>query len=224
MCSAMDFLPRVISTLTNLATSALPYLGSGRISRLGISRRRGMIFSKLSLRSLGLLRAVLGPALLAVLHSLRVEAAAHDVVAHTREVLHPASADQHHRVLLQVVAFPADVADHLEPVGEPHLRDLAQRRIRLLGRGRIDARADPALLRGAGQRGNLALCGQAYPRIAHQLVDCRHYFQFQKNRDGPSARNGRPAEYKESADFSGKPALGQQVIALFPSYLRARDR
>src|SRR5689334_13208134 len=162
MCSAMDFLPRVISTLTNLATSALPYLGSGRISRLGISLRRGMA----NLRGLGFLRAVLGPALLAVLHSLRVEAAAHDVIAHTGEVLHPASADQHHRVLLQVVAFPADVADHLEPVGEPHLGDLAQRRIRLLGRGRIDARADPALLRRAGKCGNLALSGQAYPRIA----------------------------------------------------------
>src|SRR6266481_1174614 len=42
MRSATDFLPWLISTLTNFATSLLEYLGSGRISRLGISRRRGM--------------------------------------------------------------------------------------------------------------------------------------------------------------------------------------
>src|SRR5882672_9993009 len=42
MFSATDFLPDSIKTLTNLATSVLPYFGSGRISRLGTSRRRGI--------------------------------------------------------------------------------------------------------------------------------------------------------------------------------------
>src|SRR6185312_3004358 len=42
MFSATDFLPDNIRTLTNLATSTLPNLGSGRISRLGTSRRRGI--------------------------------------------------------------------------------------------------------------------------------------------------------------------------------------
>src|SRR3954467_10476024 len=42
MRSATDFLPRVIRTFMNLATSSLLNLGSGRISRLGISLRRGM--------------------------------------------------------------------------------------------------------------------------------------------------------------------------------------
>src|SRR3569623_126207 len=42
MFSATDFLPESIKTLTNLATSTLPYFGSGRISRLGTSRRRGI--------------------------------------------------------------------------------------------------------------------------------------------------------------------------------------
>src|SRR5262245_57247060 len=98
MCSATDFLPRVMSTLTNFATSALPYFGSGRISRLGTSLRRGIVES---LRGLGLLGAVLGAALLAVLHPLGVQAAAHDVVAHAGQVLHATSAVQHHRVFLQ---------------------------------------------------------------------------------------------------------------------------
>src|SRR5437899_10967855 len=97
--SATDFLPRLISTLTNLATSELPNFGSGRTSRLGTSLRRGIV---ISLCGLGLLRAVLGAGLLAVLHTGGVEAAAHHVVAHARQVLHPAAADQNHRVLLQV--------------------------------------------------------------------------------------------------------------------------
>src|SRR6478752_5542719 len=41
--SATDFLPRVISTFMNLATSSLLNFGSGRISRLGTSLRRGMV-------------------------------------------------------------------------------------------------------------------------------------------------------------------------------------
>src|SRR5438128_3174046 len=43
MLSATDFLPSAISTLTNFATSLLEYFGSGRISRLGISLRRGIV-------------------------------------------------------------------------------------------------------------------------------------------------------------------------------------
>src|SRR6266496_5130405 len=42
MRSATDFLPAVISTLTNFATSLEPYFGSDRISRFGTSLRRGI--------------------------------------------------------------------------------------------------------------------------------------------------------------------------------------
>src|ERR1043165_585775 len=86
MRSATDFLPRVISTLTNFASSTLLNFGSGRISRLGTSLRRGMnrLFA---LCRFGRLGAVLRTGLLAVLHALRVERAAHDVVAHAGQVL-----------------------------------------------------------------------------------------------------------------------------------------
>src|SRR5215467_9848654 len=107
MCSATDFLPRVMSTLTNFATSELPYFGSGRISLLGTSLRRGIVES---LCGLGLLGPVLRATLLAVFHALGIQAAAHDVVANAGEVLDAASANQDHRVLLQVVALAADVA------------------------------------------------------------------------------------------------------------------
>src|SRR5688572_24978610 len=116
MRSATDFLPPVISTLMNFDTSWLAYFGSGRISRLGISLRRGISVSVLSveLSGLGPLGTVLRAALFAILHPRGVEAAAHHVVTHPRQVLHAAAADQHDRVLLQVVAFTADVTDHLE--------------------------------------------------------------------------------------------------------------
>src|SRR5690606_36658838 len=220
MRSATAFLPSSIMTLTNFETSTLPYRGSGRISRLGTSRRRGIGISSLihlagsahhahrrrdrSTRStrrwtrerpltgpgaasntradrhpekqerepreparalatktasglLRTLRAVLRPGLLAILDPLEVERTAHDVIAHTREVFHTTATNQHHRVLLQVVAFAADVRDDLETVGETHLGDLPKRRVRLLGRGRVDAGADAATLRAILQGRALAL-------------------------------------------------------------------
>src|SRR6476620_630503 len=51
MRSAIAFLPPCMITFMNLASSTLPNLGSGRISRLGTSRRRG-IFSPLQLLQL----------------------------------------------------------------------------------------------------------------------------------------------------------------------------
>src|SRR5215467_13838786 len=157
MRSATDFLPWLMSTLTNFATSPLEYLGSGRISRLGISLRRGMMSFLDALCGLGFLGAVFGAALLAVLDSGGVERAAHHVVAHAGKVFHAAAANQYHRVLLQVVALATDVADDLEAVGEAHLGDLAQSGVRFLGRRRVDARAHSALLRALLERRHFAL-------------------------------------------------------------------
>src|SRR5262245_22888770 len=129
------------------------------------------------LATLGSLRplcSVFRPALLAVLDALRVEHAAQDVVAHARQILDAAAADHHHRVFLQVMALARDVADDLEPVGETHLGDLAQRRVRLLRRGRVDARANAALLRARLQRRHLVARLHLHPRLADQLVDRRH--------------------------------------------------
>ena len=81
------------------------------------------------------------------LHADRVERAADDVIADARQVLDAAAANEHQRVLLQVVADARDVGRDLDPVGQPHARDLAQRRVRLLRRLREHADADAALLR-----------------------------------------------------------------------------
>src|SRR4051794_443447 len=121
-----------------------------------------------------LLRAVPAASLLAVADALGVQRAADDLVAHAREVLHPAAAHEHHRVLLQVVAHAGDVGGHLDATGEPHASDLAQRRVRLLRRGRVHARAHPATLGRTLQRRGLGLLDLVLAALADQLVDRGH--------------------------------------------------
>src|SRR4051794_1962354 len=96
------------------------------------------------------------------------------MVAHAGQVLDAAAADHHHRVLLQVMTLTRNVADHLEAIGETHLCHLAKRRVRLLRRGGIDARADAALLRRLLQRRNLLARLLYDARTCDQLVDRRH--------------------------------------------------
>src|SRR5690606_18191147 len=89
------------------------------------------------------LRSVLRTAVLAVGDALGVAAlgAANDVVAHTGQVLHTATADHHDGVFLQVVAFAGDVRGHLKAVRKSNTRNLAQRRVGLLGGRRGDTGA-----------------------------------------------------------------------------------
>jgi hypothetical protein len=76
------------------------------------------------LRTLG---AVERTTLAAVLHALRIEHTAQDVVADAGKVLHATPADEHHGVLLQVVAFAGDVAHGFDAGGQAHLGDLTKR-------------------------------------------------------------------------------------------------
>src|SRR5437764_4983535 len=101
----------------------------------------------LGLLGLFALGAVLRTALLAPLGAGRVEGAAHHVIADTGEVLDAAAADQDDGVFLEVVPDPGDVGGDLLAGGEAHARDLPQRRVRLLGGGRIDTHADATPLR-----------------------------------------------------------------------------
>src|SRR5690606_23665664 len=108
--------------------------------RLGAGPLRGI-------SALLLLGAVAAAGLLAVLHTLGVEGAADDLVAHTGQVLHTTATDEHHRVLLQVVALARDVRRDLDRAGQANTRDLTQRGVRLLrGRG-VHAGAHATTLR-----------------------------------------------------------------------------
>src|SRR6195256_2843896 len=127
-----------------------------------------------TLRSFRTLRAVFRTALLTVLDALGIEDAAENVVAHAGQILDAAAADHDHGVLLKVMAFTRNVADHLEAVGQAHLCDLTKRRVRLLrGRG-VDARANAALLRRLLQRRHLLARLLNDARTCDQLVDRRH--------------------------------------------------
>src|SRR5581483_3686668 len=59
-------------------------------------------------------------------------------------------------------------------VREPHARHLPERRVRLLRGLGVDARAHPALLRGAAERGRRLLRDLLGASALHELIDRRH--------------------------------------------------
>src|SRR2546423_5193322 len=139
--SASARLPRARILLMSWVTSGELNTGSDINGRRGAGPLRGM-------SALLLLRAVAAAGLLAVAHALRVQRTTNDLVADAREVFHPAATDEHDGVLLQVVADAGDVGGDLDRAGEPDARHLAQRRVRLLRRGGVHARAHAPPLGG----------------------------------------------------------------------------
>src|SRR5205823_9088572 len=77
------------------------------------------------------LGAVLGAALAAIADAGGVEAAANHLVTKARQVADTAAANQHDRMLLEVVTLTRNVGADFHPVGQPDAGDLAQRRVRL---------------------------------------------------------------------------------------------
>src|SRR6185312_2615217 len=123
---------------------------------------------------LGALRAVLRPALLALADAGAIEGATDRVIANAWQILHAATADEHHRVLLQVVTLATDVAGHFIAVREAYAADLTQRRIRLLRCHRVHARAHAALLGSRPERRHLGLFGLQASRLPDELTRGRH--------------------------------------------------
>src|SRR5947209_5067437 len=134
MRSASERLPRSRTLFTSWVTSTEWYTGSGMSSRRGGGPFRGM-------RLPVPLGAVARAGLLAVADAGGVERAPDDLVPDARQVAHPATAHQHDRVLLEVVPHARDVGRDFLAARQPHTSDLAQRRVRLLGCVRVDARA-----------------------------------------------------------------------------------
>ena len=175
MRSAVDFLPSSITRLMTCWTSLERWSGI----RLDRPDRGGGAAGHGYLR----LHAVLRAGLLAVRDAGGVERPAHDLVAHARQVLDAAAADEHDGVLLQVVALAGDVGGDLHLVGQPHAADLAQGGVRLLRRRRVHARADAAALRSGHlllaalarlQAGGGELLLRRLAALAHELGGRRH--------------------------------------------------
>src|SRR5215211_1208408 len=129
---------------------------------------RGILQFLLDLLALG---AVARAGLPAVADALGVEGSADHLVTDAGQVLHPAAPDEHDGVLLEVVANARDVRGDLDAAGQPDAADLAQGRVGLLGRGRVDARADPPPLGRALERRGLGLLDLALAALADQLGD-----------------------------------------------------
>src|ERR1700730_3991146 len=120
------------------------------------------------------LGAVLATALLAVAGAGGVQRSADDVVADAGDLLDAAAADQHHRVLLEIVPDPGDVGGHLDLAGQPDAGHLAEGRVGLLGGGRVDAHADATALGRPLEGRRLGLLDDARPAFADQLLDGGH--------------------------------------------------
>ena len=106
--------------------------------------------------------------------SHRIERAADDVVTNTRKVLDASPANQHDRVLLQVVPFTGDVSVDFATIGQAHTSHLAQRRIRLLGCRGKDAQTHTAPLGGPHQVGGFRSRLLALTPPTNELLDRRH--------------------------------------------------
>src|SRR5437773_9054996 len=136
--------------LMKRVTMTLSYFGSATLSRRAMNPLRGIAQlpqcgDRPPRVALLRLRTVLGTTLLAPADAAGVERAAHDVIPHARQILYATAANEHDRVLLQIVPLAGDVGGDLDAVREPHARHLPQRGVRLLRRGRVDPGAHAPL-------------------------------------------------------------------------------
>src|SRR5690606_1414368 len=99
--------------------------------------------------SSSLFRSVLRPPLLAVVDSARIQRATNNVIPHTRKVLDLATADEHNRVFLQVVALARNIGGNFHIIRQPNSGDLTKRGVGLLRGHGANLGADAALLRCA---------------------------------------------------------------------------
>src|SRR5580693_173616 len=162
--SASERLPSLSTLFASAVTSGEPYTGSVTSCRFAAGPLRGI-------SALLLLRAVPAARLLAVADTLGVERTADDLVTHTGQVADSSAADQHDGVLLEVVADAGNVGGDLNLACQPDAGDLAQRGVRLLGRGRVNARAHATTLRALLERRRLVLRHLVLAALADQLLD-----------------------------------------------------
>ena len=117
---------------------------------------------------------VFGTALAAFIDAETVERTTDDVVSDTGQILYPAAADEDDGVLLEVVAFTADVGNDFEAVGEPDFSDLTKRGVRLLRGAGHHLEADPTALWAIGQSGRLGLFRLGTASFGDKLVNGGH--------------------------------------------------
>ena len=149
---------------------------------------------RLLLRPLG---TVLRAALATVFNTRSVECPAHNVVLHTWQVLHTTAANQHNRVLLQVVPLARDIGNDFKAIRQPDFSYFAKCRVWLLRRSRIHTRAYTAALRTIRQRRRLRFLYLWVTPFAHQLLNRRHGILLRYDTSSIRARNRVPRGYPD---------------------------
>ena len=93
---------------------------------------------------------------IASLDAVCIQDSTHDVVTHTRQVLHATATDQHYRVFLQVMPFARNVSRYLKAIGQTNAGDFTKGRVRFFGSSGFDLRADTSFLRTSPALGGTA--------------------------------------------------------------------
>ena len=163
-----------------------PYFKSARQTRFFLRGRR------ILLRTLITVARARGATFL---YTARIQLAANDGVLDTN-ILHPASAKHHHRVLLQVVTFAGDVGGHFHAVSETNASDLTDSGVRLarclsrhlranaaFERRRIKSGAILERIKTASERRLTRLRRFVLTSSLGQLIDCGHLIRNPRTRD-----------------------------------------
>src|SRR5579862_8634015 len=166
--------------------------------------------------------AVLAAALLAILGAGGVQRAPDHVVADTRKVADAPAANEHDRVLLEVVTDAGDVRGDLDFRGQTDAGHLAKRRVGLLGRGRVHTDADPTTLRASPKSTGLRLVCRLGAALADQLLKGRHDRPFIENCALPrnSAREYEESSWSEAKAYQ---TLSSHVKPRFGPRRMSRD-
>ena len=131
-------------------------------------------------------RAVARAGSAALLDAARVKFAPHNGILHT-DVFHATAAQQHDRVLLEVMALARDVGGYFHAVGQPDTSDFADGGVRFPRRlggylsahaplegGRIKGRAIRECIKTAGERRHGRLGRLRFTTFLRKLIDGSH--------------------------------------------------
>ena len=156
--------------------------------------------------------AVTAAGLTTITHAQSIQNTTDHLIPHTREVTNSSAANQHDRVLLQIVAFARNISSDLFAIRKSHTSHLSKSRVRLFGGYRLHLKTDATLLRAAFQQRRFAARTLLLPRFPDQLVNCRHKTQLRvieskvrsvaQNRIGQSTGGsaGRQTEHSRNPD------------------------
>jgi hypothetical protein len=96
------------------------------------------------------------------------------VIANTRKILNTTTANEHDRVLLEVMSDTGNVCGYFNTIAKANTGNLAECRVRFLGRYGHDASAHTAALGASLESRTLGPVLDLLAALLDKLVNCRH--------------------------------------------------